>query len=290
MADFQLDFDLERGTIQRFAYQGVDLVSGGPRPNFWRPPTDNDYGSDMPTRLGAWREASQDQSVRSVEHWQNSDRDVEIVVTRDLPSVGSLHTTHYHVFGNGEIVISASLELGRIGLPDLPKLGLTLTLPDDLSRVTWLGRGPHESYADRKTGAPVGLFDANVADMAHPYIRPQETGHRTDVRWLALAGADGVGLLAVADSLMGFSALRHDDEDFDGGPEKSFRHQWDVQTRSHVTLDLDYAQMGVGGDTSWGARVHPEYRIPALDYAYRVRLVPFGPDGPGPESLSRNRW
>ncbi|HSG07316.1 MAG TPA: glycoside hydrolase family 2 TIM barrel-domain containing protein [Longimicrobiales bacterium] len=289
-ADFRLDFDLKRGVIRRLEYQGAELIADGPRPNFWRPPTDNDYGSDMPARLGAWRDASQDQPVRSVEHWQNSDRDVEIVVTRDLPSVGSLHTTHYHVFGNGEIVVSVSLKVGRIGLPDLPKIGLTLTLPPDLARVTWLGRGPHESYADRKSGAAIGFFEADVSDLAYPYIRPQETGHRSDVRWVAVTRPDGVGLLAVADSVMGFSALNQDDEDLDGGIRKSFRHQWDVPVRDHVTLDLDHAHMGVGGDTSWGARVHPEYRVPARDYAYRVRLVPFGPQGPGPERLSLNRW
>jgi len=288
--DFRLDLDLVRGEIASFTYLGRELVSAGPRPNFWRPPTDNDYGNGMPERQGAWREASREQPVARVEHWQNSDRDVEIVVARDLPSVGSLHVTRLHVFGNGEILVSSSLETGRIGLPDLPKVGLTMVLADSLRRVEWFGRGPHESYADRKRGAKVGRWSAEVDDLAHVYIRPQETGNLTDVRWIALSRADGVGILAVADSVMSVSALPNPDADYDGGPDEELRHAWDVRPRGPVYLDLDHAQMGVGGDTSWGARVHPEYTLPPGPYAYRVRLVPFGPGGRPLEVLARERW
>jgi len=288
--DFELVFDLEAGEIESFVFQGEPLILSGARPNFWRPPTDNDYGYDMPALQGVWRSASQEQPIRRVEHWQNSNRDVEIVVVRDLPAVGSVHTTHYQVFGNGEVVITSSLEIGSLDLPDLPKYGLTFTLPPALNRVEWFGRGPHENYADRKTGAAVGTYQSTVAELHTPYIRPQENGNRTDVRWVALTNEAGVGLLAAADPVMEFSALLHDDADFDEGDRPTHRHAWDVITRDHVTLDLDLRQMGVGGDTSWGARPHPQYRLPAAPYRYRVRLVPFDGRSRDPGSLSRQRW
>ncbi|NJD18932.1 MAG: DUF4981 domain-containing protein, partial [Gemmatimonadetes bacterium] len=288
--DFELRFDLETGEIERYRFGGVDLIVGGPRPNFWRAPTDNDYGYDMPALQGAWKEASVRAPVRRVEHWQNSDRDVEIRVTRELPGLGSLHRTDYQVFGNGEVVVSASLEIGALDLPDLPKFGLTFTLPGGVDRVEWFGRGPHESYVDRRTGAPVGVYRAGVDDLLTPYIRPQENGNRTDVRWVALTSARGAGLLAVADSVLEFSALRFRDEDFDEGPAKTHRHGWELAPRDEVTLDLDLRQMGVGGDTSWGARPHPAYRVPPAPYAYRVRLIPFAARSQRPESLAREWW
>jgi beta-galactosidase len=291
VTDFQVEFDLEAGEIVRYTYKGRDLILGGPRPNFWRPPTDNDFGNDMPSRLGQWREASKTQTLRTVEHWQNSDRDVEIVVTRELPSVaGSLHTVHYQVFGNGEIVLSSSLAVGALGLPDLPKFGLSLRLSSHLQQARWFGRGPHESYSDRKSGAAIGVYEASVADLYYPYIRPQENGNRTDVRWVALSGTDGVGLLAVADSVLEFSALFNEDEDFDEGNQPTHRHSWDVVPRDYILLDLDFGQMGVGGDTSWGARPHPQYRLPALPYSYRVKLIPFDSAQRSPMEHSRYRW
>ena len=290
LTDFRLIFDLERGRIERYTYQGTDLILGGPRLNFWRPPTDNDFGNGMPVRQGIWKAATGEAQVQKVEHWQNSNRDVEILVTHDLPEVGGLHVTHYQVFGNGEVVVRSALHLDDPGLPDLPKYGMTLTLPRSLHEVEWFGRGPQENYTDRKTGAPVGLYSTSVGDLLTPYIRPQENGNRTDTRWVALSDSGGVGLLAVADSVMEFSALFFDDEDFDEGETPTYRHVWDLNPRDHVTLDLDLGQMGVGGDTSWGARPHPQYTLPAEAYSFRFRLVPFGTRGKRPRELAIERW
>jgi beta-galactosidase len=232
----------------------------------------------MPTELAVWRDASQNQPVERVQWWQNSDRDVEVIVTRSLPSVSSLHTTRYHIFGNGEIEITGEIELGQTGLPEMAKLGFTLDVPADLENAEWFGRGPHESYADRQTGAAVGRYTMDVDDMFFPYIRPQETGNRTDIRWLVLRKANGTGLLIEASeddgirAPLSFSALRYADADLDEGDAKTFRHPTDLAPQPNIVLDLDMAQMGVGGDTSWGARVHPPYRVPAANYMWSVVL------------------
>lgn len=290
MTDFLVEFDLERGELVGYAAHGVDLLLRGPRPNFWRPPTDNDYGNQMPQRLGVWREASRNQPLRKVEYWQNSDRDVEVYVTVDLPAVGASHTTGYRVYGNGEMVISGSLSEPAENAPELPKYGLTLHLRPELDAVGWFGRGPQESYPDRKWGARVGRYQASVAELFHPYVRPQETGNRTDARWVTLEGAEGVGVLVLADPVMAFSALLFEDGDLDEGKAPLYRHVWDLHARDRVILDLDLGQMGVGGDTSWGARVHPEYRLPAGSYGFRVRLVPFPSSGRTVEALVGQRW
>jgi beta-galactosidase len=287
--DFELVFDLTTGTIASYRYQDTDLLRTGPEPNFWRPPTDNDYGNEMPRRQGVWRYAARDRTVSSVEHWQNSDRDVEIYVTSRPAAGDSRLVTKYQVFGTGEVVITNTFRPGTVDIPDLPKFGMTLTLPRPFGQVEWLGRGPHESYSDRKSGAAVGMYHRTIEEMSYPYIRPQETGNRTDVRWIALTNEDGIGLLAVCDSLMNVSAMLYADEDLDEGDTYTYRHAFDLEPRDYVTLDLDYGQMGLGGDTSWGARPHRQYRLPAKRYEYRVRLLPFGPGDRTPSELARDR-
>ncbi len=288
--DFDFVFDLTTGTIASYRYQDTELIRTGPEPNFWRPPTDNDYGNDMPRRQGVWRNAGRNRVITKVEYWQNSDRDVEIYVTAHPAAGASQLVTHYQVFGTGEVVIANIFTPGAQNIPNMPKFGMTLTLPSSFEYAEWYGRGPFENYWDRNTGAPVGLYGGAIEDMSYPYIRPQETGNRTDVRWIALSNEEGVGLLAVADSLMSVSAMVYADEDLDEGDSYTYRHSFDVVPRDYVTLDIDYAQMGLGGDTSWGARPHPQYRLPPRRYEYRVRLLPFGADDKSPAELALRRF
>ncbi len=290
MVDFRAVFDLEEGVLESYAYLGREIIAQGPRPNFWRPPTDNDYGYQMPVKQGIWKAASLNQTVLEVEHWQNSNRDVEVRVVVDLPDIQGWHTTHYQVFGSGEMVVTGTLHPGDRRLPDLPKYGMTLMLPRSMGGVQWFGRGPQETYRDRKSGAPVGLFQSTVSELFTPYIRPQENGNRTDVRWVALENEEGIGLLAVADSVLEFSAMPFDDHDFDGGMTPAYRHTWDLHPRNHVTLDLDFGQQGVGGDTSWGARPHPTFLLEPKPYRFRFRLVPFDAAKDDVRELARERW
>ena len=157
--------------------------------------------------------------------------------------------------------------------------------------MTWYGRGPHESYWDRKSGARVGRYEGAVLDQYHPYIRPQENGNKTDVRWVALTNDLGVGLLVVGMPVLGgASAYPFLNEDFDPGDAKQQRHTTDVVPRDLVTLNVDFGQMGVGGDTSWGARTHPEYTLPAQEYRFRFRLRPFSRTDPDPMVLAKEKF
>ena len=290
--DFDYTFDLESGLWTSLQIEGAELLDRpGLVPNFWRAPTDNDFGNGMPERQGIWKEAGLNRTVEHVESWQNSNRDVVIEVVYQHQAVESRFQTTYHVFGNGDIIVDCRFSPETLRrLPNLPRLGMQMVLKGEFENLWWRGRGPHETYWDRKSGAILGHWKGTVWEQYHPYIRPQENGNKTDVRWLSLTNAEGHGLLVVGDPVLDFSAHHFLPEDFDPGPKKTQRHAIDLERRDLVTLNLDYKQMGVGGDTSWGARPHPQYTLPAREYAYRFRLRPYSARKQAADMLSRFRF
>jgi len=282
-------FDKVRGTLRSLTWKGVELVLSGPVPDLWRSPTDNDLGNKMPERLATWRDAGPKRTVSSVTASRVSGSIVAVTVEAVLPAGDSPHTTRYTVYGTGDIVVDVSFMPGRADLPELPRFGMRMTLPAAFDTITWFGRGPQENYSDRRTGAAVGLYRGRVADQYHPYVRPQESGYKTDVRWVALTSRDGVGLLAVGAPLVCASAVPYLPEDYDNARDATQRRTIDLKPRDLVTLNVDLGQMGVGGDTSWGAKTHPEYTLPAQPYSYRFRLRPFS-SGERPEVLAKQRF
>ena len=147
---------------------------------------------------------------------------------------------------------------------------MMLTLPEGFDTMTWCGRGPHETYWDRKSGAGIGLYRGSVDEQVVDYPRPQENGNKTDVRWVALTNSDGVGLLAVGMPLLSVSARHYTDGDLEAAA-----HSHQMTKRDFTVLNLDHKQMGVGGDNSWGARPHDWCTLPAKAYSYSYRLRPF---------------
>jgi beta-galactosidase len=280
-------FDKSRGTIRSLTYNGLEMIRSGPQPDLWRAPTDNDLGNKMPARLGIWRDAGPKRAVSSVTALRLSESRVQVVVESILAAGDSPHTTRYTVFGSGDIVVDVSFMPGKADMPELPRFGLRLALPGAFDMMMWFGRGPHENYWDRRTSAAVGLYNGRVADQYHPYIRPQEFGYKTDVRWVSLTNRNGFGLLAVGLPLVCISASHFLPEDYDNARDAGQLHTVDLKRRDLVTLNLDYKQMGVGGDTSWGAKTHPEYTLPAKPYSYRFRLRPFSPDEAAPGVLAK---
>ncbi|MFC2158399.1 glycoside hydrolase family 2 TIM barrel-domain containing protein [Acidobacteriota bacterium] len=265
------------GEIDSLVYREKEFLMGGPVPNFWRAPTDNDFGSEMPQRLNIWRDAGKKRKIERIRASQVFDFEVQVEVTSVLEAGDSSYFTMYKILGSGDIFIRNTFIPGKTEMPELPRFGMTLIFPEKLSHITWFGRGPHENYWDRKTGAPVGLYSMSVADLYHAYVRPQENGNRSDTRWLSLMDEEGNGLLAVGLPQFDFSASHFLNEDFDPGMEKAQRHAIDILRRPLITLNIDYRQMGVGGDTSWGERAkpHPEYTLYAKEYSYSFRLRPF---------------
>ncbi|MEV7867726.1 glycoside hydrolase family 2 TIM barrel-domain containing protein [Streptomyces sp. NPDC088124] len=269
---FSVTVDKGTGTITSYEARGLRLITSGPVPNFWRAPTDNDRGNGQHTRNQTWRDAGSLREVTAVDVRALRDKAVEIKVSGTLPTtVESTYTTTYTVFGNGEIKVDHTLHPGASSLPYLPEVGTLLFLPKHLDRLHYYGRGPEENMWDRNNGTDVGLYSGTVAGQWTSYLRPQENGNKTDVRWAALTGRDGAGLLVSGEPLLEVNASHFTPEDLSGG----VRHDYQLTPRDAVVLRLNHRQMGVGGDNSWGAHTHDEYKLLAdRDYSYTYRLRP----------------
>ncbi len=283
--DFDLSVGKNSGAIESFRFGGKELVRTALEPNFWRPPTDNDRGNGMPRRLGIWRDAGPKRKVASVEAEKVSDKTVRITSEAELPvGSGSKYSTVYLVYGSGDVVVTGTIDPVGDGLVNLPRFGMQMTVPGRYSEMSWFGRGPGESYWDRKTGSPIGRYAGPVSEQIHQYVRPQETGNKTDVRWMTLTDENGSGLLAVGMPLLSVSAWPCTMEDL-----QTSDHIHELPMRDFITVNIDYKQMGVGGDDSWGARTHPEYTLPPQRYSYSFRLKPYDRDMGDAAELARTR-
>ncbi len=281
--NFKVAVGNRSGGLESLVFDGTELIAAPLAPNLWRVPIDNDNGNDMAQRQGVWRHAGPGRTVESVKARQVNPQMVRITAVAILPvGEGTQFLTTYDVYGSGDILVEASLHPSGDNLPELPRLGMQMAVPKQFSTMSWFGRGPHESYWDRKTAAVVGLYSGPVEEQIHVYVRPQENGNKTDVRWMILTNRDSVGLMAIGMPLLDVSAWPFSMEDL----EKA-GHINELPRRDFITVNLDYKQMGVGGDDSWGARTHPEYTLPARPYAYRFRLRPYHMDMGPTRSLAR---
>ncbi|WP_200307999.1 glycoside hydrolase family 2 TIM barrel-domain containing protein [Streptomyces adelaidensis] len=269
---FTATVDKKTGTLTSYVVNGIRLIASGPVPNFWRAPTDNDNGNGQHIRNQTWRDAGTRREVTAVTVRPLGTRAVEIKVEGTLPTTTeSTYSTTYTVFGNAEIKVDNTLHPGAASLPYIPEVGTLLLLPRRLDRLHYYGRGPEENHWDRNNGTDVGRYSSAVAEQWSGYIRPQENGNKTDVRWAALTDRDGVGLLVSGDELIEVNASYFTPEDLSAG----VRHDYQLTPRDEVVLRVNHRQMGVGGDNSWGAHTHDEYKLLAgRDYAYTYRLRP----------------
>ncbi|MFI1922013.1 glycoside hydrolase family 2 TIM barrel-domain containing protein [Streptomyces sp. NPDC020377] len=270
--NFSVTVDRTTGVITSYEADGIRLISSGPAPNFWRAPTDNDRGNGQHTRNQTWRDAGARRKVTGVSVRALRDRAVEIKVAGTLPTTTeSTYTTTYTVFGNGEIKVDNTLHPGAASLPYIPEVGTLLFLPARLEKLHYYGRGPEENHWDRNDATDVGRYSGTVTGQWTSYLRPQENGNKTDVRWVALTDGTGTGLLVSGEPLLEFNASHFTPEDLSVGA----RHDYQLTPRKEVVLRLNHRQMGVGGDNSWGAHTHDEYKLFAdRDYAYTYRLRP----------------
>jgi beta-galactosidase len=275
--DFEILFDKAQGTLKSWRFKGTELIDSPLRPDFWRAPTDNDRGRDMVKSQGIWRTAAQDGKLTSFAVQPKPEvHGLVVAVAHALPKVDAVWETDYTVYPNGDVVVSAHFKPAKTDLPKLPRVGMRMTLPAGFEKITWLGPGPQETYADRKD-AKVGLYRGTVDEQFYlDYTEPGETGNKTDTRWVALTGSKGVGLLAVGMPRLSVNALHYTSDDLQSGA-----HPYELPYRDQVVLNLDLVQQGAGGDDSWGAWPHPEYLPACQEYRYQFRLSPFAGAQPG---------
>ncbi|HKJ42483.1 MAG TPA: glycoside hydrolase family 2 TIM barrel-domain containing protein [Sunxiuqinia sp.] len=300
---FSVVFDKTAGLISSFKSNDTELLKNGPVPNFWRAPTDNDFGNGLDMRSRVWRKAGQNRKVVSVKRTKKSNNEAVVKFKFDLTNKAGEkiadYTSEYTVYGSGDVYVSNHFQITKDKLPEIVRMGMNLVMPRSFDQMTWYGRGPQESYWDRKTGAFVGLYSGAVADEGWAYIRPQENGNKTDVRWMTITDNVGKGLLFVGEPLLSVSAHHNIMEDFESVPRPGRstergvnklvnRHTNDVKPRDLTSVNVDYKQMGVGGDTSWGAWTHGEYRLTKKSYDYSFRMKPIS-SGDDPVKLAKEK-
>jgi beta-galactosidase len=322
-------FDKKNGIVTSYKVDGTEYFANGfgVQPNFWRGPSDNDYGNGEPKREQVWKQSSKNFNVTDATA-QIVDGNAVVKVTYLLPA-GNLYVVDYKVYPSGVVNVEANftsteMDAAKTEVSEatrmatfspgqaearkaasalmVPRIGVRFRMPVEMNVVEYFGRGPEENYWDRNRGSIVGQYKTTADDMYYPYVRPQENGHRTDVRWLALSAPKGKGLLIEADSLMEFNALRNAVEDFDDEEYEGIIRQWNnftpeevanhdeakaknvlrrqthvnnVQPRDFVEVCVDYKQQGVAGYDSWGDRPEPQYSLPAnKDYKWGFTLIP----------------
>ena len=275
--DFDCLFSMLNGGLVSYRYAGKEMIEKIPMPNFWRAPVDNDNGSMAPARYAQWKIASMYISHRNGGMFDNvptkveeKDNTVTVTYTYFMPTTpASKCQVAYTVFGDGTIETKLMYDPVE-GLPDMPEFGMMFQFDADYDNLTWYGMGPDETYADRRHGAKLGIYSNKVADNMAKYLVPQECGNKVGVRYARLVDAKGRGILFEGDELS-FSALPYTPHELENAA-----HVYELPQVHHTIVRVAMAQMGVGGDDSWGSWVHPEYHIDAtkpLEFTFRFRGI-----------------
>ena len=275
--DFDCLFSMLNGGLVSYRYAGKEMIEKIPMPNFWRAPVDNDNGSMAPARYAQWKIASMYISHRNGGMFDNvptkveeKNNTVKITYTYFMPTTpASKCQVAYTVFGDGTIETKLMYDPVE-GLPDMPEFGMMFQFDADYDNLTWYGMGPDETYADRRHGAKLGIYSNKVADNMAKYLVPQECGNKVGVRYARLVDAKGRGILFEGDELS-FSALPYTPHELENAA-----HVYELPQVHHTIVRVAMAQMGVGGDDSWGSWVHPEYHIDAtkpLEFTFRFRGI-----------------
>ena len=279
-----LKIDSKTGEILSWIFKGKLITEEPIRPNFWRPPTDNDLGNGMDKWAKIWQEATYNYAAKLVGQPVKKQGGVSYKVGYALPNSEADVLVEFVISQNGILKLDYLFKPNLKELPKIPRLGMYLTLPNSYIDVSWYGNGPGESYWDRKTGVKTGIYSGKLEEQFHRYMRPQETGNKTDVRWMQIS-SDGLTLKLQSKFLLNSSVWPFHMKEIDFNSEDAGisasglvpvtkRHGADIKIGNTIQWNIDYLQMGVGGDNSWGAMVHDEYTILPKLYTYSFSIQP----------------
>jgi beta-galactosidase len=268
--DFKVTVDKTSGYITKYQFQGKDLLIGALKPNFWRALTDNDIRAwDVLKNLSDWPTITA--SLKPVQV-KVLDEGLNKLVVADLSGNEGLKLQlSYKVSGDGAVDVNYQVKIGE-KLTEPLRIGLSTTLSGDLGTMSFFGKGPYENYIDRAHAAEVNVYSGKVEDFCFKYVRPQENGNHTQVRWLALRSATGTGLMIVGKQPLNTSVWPYTAETL-----AKAAHINDLEPAGFYTVNIDWGQAGVGGNDTWSWRgiPLPEYHLNKKDYSYGFRLVPF---------------
>ena len=274
-----LTFKLDRttGLISEYAYNGKSMLGEGGtlKPNFWRAPTDNDMGAGLQKKFKVWKNPQMNLKNIDVKKDKKANT-VTIVTSFDMPEVQGQMDITYLVFANtGAVKVTEDFKATEgAKVSDMFRFGMLLQMPYSMEESTYYGRGPIENYSDRKDCMRIAIYNDDADNQYFPYIRPQESGTKSDIRWWKQTDATGLGLQVKSCAPFYASALHFDTEELDDGDEKEQRHSFDLKKSKFTNLFLDAAHMGVGGENSWGAWPLEKYRVHYGNKTFNFVLIP----------------
>ncbi len=273
--NFKIVFDSESGFISDYTVNGVAMLKDGAQlhPNFWRAPTDIDYGAHTQKEYRVWLNP-----VMRLTQFEVSEGDGKTLVKTafDMPDVKARLILDYTIYGNGVVALTESLDADENaeGIPNMYRFGVEMAMPADFEYIEYYGRGPGENYIDRQTGYDLGIYRQMVTEQPYSYIRPQETGTRTDLRYYTVADKSGNGLKFTAAKPFSGSAMHYYTSTLDGGIEKPNTHWGELDEDDVTNVCLDLVQQGVGCLNGWGGRPLPKHRVPYGDYRFDLVITP----------------
>lgn len=271
---FKVGVNRATGFINEYQVSGLSMLKSGAEitPNFWRAPTDNDFGASLQQEYRVWLDP--EMRLTGLTH-EVKDGIAVIVAAYDMPAVKASLTMTYTIDGAGVIDIDENLvATPGADVPEMFRFGLQMPMPASFETVEYYGRGPGENYIDRPHASDLGIYRQTVTDQPYHYIRPQETGTRSDLRWWRVLDQSGDGIEVLADEPFSASALHYNIETLDGGPKKANTHWGEMKQDDVTNLCIDLRQMGLGCVDSWHARPMDKYRMPYGNYRFNCTLLP----------------
>ena len=271
---FTIEFNKRNGYMARYDVNNISILKDGGQltPNFWRVPTDNDYGAGLQNKYKIWR--NPELKLKSLKANMENE---EVVVNAeyDMPQVSSQLFINYRINKEGAVKVTQKLETTRAkDIPNMFRFGMQLQMPYEMEYSKFYARGPVENYSDRNHSTFVGVYQQTADEQAYSYIRPQETGNKTDIRWWKQTDKGGNGIKIKSDNLFSASAIHYSIESLDDGDRKDQRHFPQVEKADYTNVCIDKVQMGLGCMDSWGALPLPQYMIPFQNYEFSFIMQP----------------
>lgn len=269
-------FNVKQGKWVSYLVDGNSLIQSFPEPYFWRAPTDNDFGSQMPKKLGFWRNAHNMLELDSVQVHPQNNEGLLIECNYTLKGLDIPYSIQYQLLNNGAVKVNVMMNFAKKTPMEIPRFGMRMSLSKMMEQIQFYGRGPWENYADRNTASFIGVYEQTAAEQfVKNYIRPQENGYRTDVRWVNFSSKTNYGIRITGLQPICFSALPYTAEDLDPGYTKKQQHPSDLNENDFLSVHIDLGQRGLGGDNSWGALPHESYLLKAAKYQYGFIIEPY---------------
>ena len=272
--NFNIQFNKHNGFMDSYTVNETQMIKEGAAltPNFWRAPTDNDYGAGLQNKYAVWKNPG----MKLISLKQKTENEQAIVSAEyEMMKVSArLHLT-YTINNKGAVKVTQKMVADKNAkVSDMFRFGMQMVMPESFENISYYGRGPVENYIDRNHSTDLGIYNQTVTDQFYAYIRPQENGTKTDIRWWKMLNEEGKGLMFIAEAPFSASALHYTIESLDDGVQKDQRHSNEVEPSDLTNFLIDKVQQGLACEDSWGAIPLPKYRIPYGDYEFTFIMTP----------------